>query len=349
MDLIFDILLAGQSNVDRWFAAENSQALVVFEETFLEENPRYTAVRFYDAARGGSAMLASSARASVERRTNLSDEMRQKITDNHWYDDMSGALGFNYQLFSDDIRSWVDGGVSFDAVIWAQGESEISYLSPDEDGLYLHAMETVLRALLKDTGAPTVYIQALGDRSYFKPDDATDLIRSAQSKLADAQSWAELATTVYDLPLQDSVHLSAEGFQTAAHRMALAIASGRQSLAPVFAKLSGDRITLGFEIPRGHRIVPRVSAFGFSARSGDTELKILEVDVTDEKTVELILAGSPRDVGLSYAGAELSYAMGAEDTLFTTDGKTELPVFPFSFHLVQTANENSVEPRESEN
>ena len=88
-----------------------------------------------------------------------------RIADNYWYDETSDAAGPNLSGFLEDIGSAVDAGVEFLGVIWAQGEADTTYVGAHGAVEYAQGLQFVLDALMETSGAPQVYIQALGDRS----------------------------------------------------------------------------------------------------------------------------------------------------------------------------------------
>ncbi len=141
--MIAHFVLAGQSNVDQWFHADDGAVLDAFKETFLAFNPQYTDVQFFDAARGGSALLSGSASQYAVVRAPDDPELFNRISQNYWYDEGTGDAGPNLALFSDRLKSAVNSGVEFLGIIWAQGEADTTYVGANGAGDYTTGLQFV--------------------------------------------------------------------------------------------------------------------------------------------------------------------------------------------------------------
>lgn len=108
-------LLAGQSNAERWLVTGNGAATEAFSERFLALNPEFSSVRFVDAARGGSAILKTSAEARAEPFRGNPPKY-DWIAENHWFDETSGAFGRTHRLESAVIRAEVNAGTVFQSL-----------------------------------------------------------------------------------------------------------------------------------------------------------------------------------------------------------------------------------------
>lgn len=331
MDIVFTVLLAGQSNISHWFYPPNDVALSAFEEVFLEFNPQYTDVRFYNAAAGGTAILSQSAADRAVSRERKNPGSGGGIDQHYWFDETSSTFGPIFERAATIIQREIKKGAEFDAIIWAQGEGDIWTVTERNVRDYEIGLEHVLTGLRDLSGADHVYIQSLGDLSAPHHKPGTTLIRQTQEKLAQNHDWVDVATTVFDLPLGDSVHLTTEGYIEAAERMAYAISFGTQPIFPTEARISSTRVEIDFELGADETLKTSdcLSGFGVAHSLLEAAPKILTCQIEPEGQVVLTLSEVLDHVEITYASAAISPAMSREEVIYVTGKMTDLPVMPF--------------------
>ena len=214
---------AGQSNARRHFTDSSPTGAQVFADDVATLTGA-TSVTTLNTASGGSA----------------SDQLSQNTPSgqNYWYDLIDGLPG---PLLVDAVADIKATGLPVTGIIWSQGEQDASsivgettvQITPDH---YIDATQAIFdyfRAELGDADLP-IYIQQLGatTRNY---QYGYDEIRAAQIEIADADPDVHIAAVTYDLPLGDTVHLSASGYQTAAQRLAQFVAEDLGSASATFA------------------------------------------------------------------------------------------------------------------
>ncbi len=330
--MIANFLLAGQSNIDEWFQVADGAALAAFEQTFLALNPQYDGVAFYDAARGGSAILSASALTNADLRFDEGTAEYDAVRNNHWYNEEDGTRGPNFDIYQDRIADWVDADVTFKAVIWAQGEADTTFVREDTAQIYREGLEFVLSELTGLAQTEKVYIQALGDRSTYNETlhGGTDIIRQVQIELAD-NSDISVVTTTFDLDLRDSVHLTDEGYITAAQRMALAVSDREQSpfIESAWIAQSGE-IILHFDLGHNQQLDVGSLLGGFVVTSHAQSADIVDHTILADGLISLTLAADVTIATVSYGSAELSHTMSKLDFLSAIGDLVTLPVQPFS-------------------
>ncbi len=336
--MIAHFILAGQSNMDQWFHAGDGAALTAFTETFLALNPEYTEVQFFDAARGGSAMLEAAAFDYAQSRAPDDPVLFERIAQNYWYDETTGTAGPTLVGFLEDIQTAVDAGTEFLGIIWAQGEADTTYVAENGVEDYAEGLQFVLDELLQVSGAPQVYIQALGDRSFYSADlhGGSAAIRDAQQDIADQSTAITVATTIFDLDLRDSVHLTTEAYETAAIRMAIAISTGETSPDIGEAILvDPNTILIQIDLARDQRFAGDIDPGGFSIIENGEAVQISHLEISTSGLLRIQTLVALSNPTVAYGAVEQSTTMQAGDYIFVTGPNGSVPVLPF--HLPLTA------------
>ena len=320
-------VVSGQSLTDSYFVFPSSQA--AFRAEFLAHNPEYTDVQFFDAARGGSAMTRADAAL------NGADNGNPETTQNYWYDERTGGDGPTLDLFSDNLADWAQGKQVL-GIIWDQGEADTRWLVNHHSIRdYKIGLEYTLQRLISLSGGDIpVYMQGFGDRSVYSETlhAGADTLHAIQQQFADDHSWAHLVSNTIDLPLFDTVHLTEQGYVTAAIRMAMAISTGAQS--PTFDRVQMDgkgHILISFDMPQDFSLdTPSdAGAFQFTNESG-ASIHIDDIRVFSDFGVVSLRLKHPSDGGtLSYASSTFSFDLTMDEFLFSAG----LPVQPFNATL----------------
>lgn len=328
---IAHFLVAGQSNLDQWFHTDNGSTLDAFKAKYMALNPGVSDVILYDVARGGSHLLKSTALAHADANATQGTSAHDTYANNHWWDEDAGTLGYTFDLFDHQITGWVASGISFDGILWAQGEADTTYVSSANAAIYQTVLGTVLNELMALSGCNNVYIQALGDRSAYSASlhGGTELIRQAQFGAANADARVSVSSTVFDLDLRDSVHLTDASYHIAAERLALAISTGEASPALRTQGRLADRIYLQFGLggSQSMSFVPSTNAFRVTDAGGTVAIQ--SIAVQSDGFVTLTLERPVGDAQVDYGLAELSSGLVAGDYLIA-DGDMSLPIHPFS-------------------
>lgn len=330
--MIAHFVLAGQSNTDQWFHAGGGVALEAFRDTFLALNPEYTDVQFFDAARGGSAMLSRSAAQYADVRAADDPVLHDRITQNYWYDETNSTAGPNLTLFTDRLLVEVAKGTEFLGVIWAQGEADTAYLSTNSAREYTEGLDHVLNALMEASGAPQTYIQTLGDRAFYSETlhGGTAAIRDAQQAVADGSDKITLATTIFDLELRDSVHLTDAGYETAAHRMAIAVSTGASAPAPGEGfLLNPHTLLVQIDLPPWQSMPDNAELGGLTLSENGSEIEIVSAGISAAGLLRIETSEAMSAPTLSYGGVEDSVTMHAGDYLYAFGLNNYVPVLPF--------------------
>ncbi|MEM9212453.1 MAG: hypothetical protein AAGA63_13300 [Pseudomonadota bacterium] len=328
---IAHFLIAGQSNVDQWFHADDGSTLDAFKAQYIALNPGVTDVVLYDVARGGSALLKSSAFGYANDQSAPGESNYDTYLNNYWWDEDSDVMGYTFDLFDHRITDWVDDGIVFDGIIWAQGEADTTYVGAANIATYQATLARVLGELMTLSNCDHVYIQALGDRSAYSPvlHAGTEVIRQAQFAVAAADSRISVASTIYDLDLRDSVHLTDTAYHTAAERLALAITTGEASPNITAQGRVADRIFLQFGLFAGQSMTTAPTTAGFRVTDVSGSAQVQTIAVESNGFVTLTLDRPVADATISYGLAEVSSDLVAGDYL-TVAGTMNLPVHPFS-------------------
>lgn len=331
--MIAYFILAGQSNMDQWFHAGDGAALAAFKETFLTLNPQYTDVQFFDAARGGSAMLEGSALEYADDRASDDPDLYDRIAENYWYNETTGEAGPNLVGFIEDIEAAVDEGIVFSGIIWSQGEADTTYVGANGADDYAEGLQFVLDELMQASGAPHVYIQALGDRSFFSQTlhGGSAAIRDAQQKIADQSDAITIATTIFDLDLRDSVHLTVEGYEAAGVRMAIAISTGETS--PAIGEVilvDPNTILIQIDLARDQQFSGIIDLGGFSLVENGEEVQISHVEISASGLLRIETLTYLSNPSIAYGAVEQSVDMQASDFIYVTGPNGTVPVLPFN-------------------
>ena len=331
--MIANFLLAGQSNIDEWFHANDGAALEAFEAEFLALNPQFTSVIFYDAARGGSAILSISALATADLRDDPGTDLHNKIASNYWYDAENQSGGPTFDLFDDRITEWVEADVTFEGIIWAQGEASTIYVRPENAAEYQEGLDFVLTALQQLAETENVYIQALGDRLVYSETlhAGTQTIRQVQMDIANHNPNIQVVTTIFDLDLRDSVHLTAEAYVEAAERMAVAISTGEVSPTLDHAVLTenGD-IIIQLKLAEDQRLNENGTVLGFSVTDDGIDVPIQNMNIYPNGVIVLTFETPPANPIVSYGDPDVTIHMTATDYLTAVGALATLPIQPFS-------------------
>jgi hypothetical protein len=336
--MIAHYVLAGQSNMDQWFHAGDGAALEAFKDTFLALNPQYTDVQFFDAARGGSALLSESALEYAAVRAPDDAVLFDRITQNYWYNENSGEAGPNLSMFLEDIGAAVDAGIEFLGVIWAQGEADTTYVGANGADEYTEGLRFVLAQLTHASGAANTYIQALGDRAFYSEvlHGGATAIREAQQLIADSSDTITLATTIFDLDLRDSVHLTVEAYQAAASRMAVAISTGETSPTVGEAILiDANTILIQLELASDQQFSGEIELGGFSLLEDGMEVEISSVFITPEGLLRIETLSDVSNPTISYGAVEQSVTMQLDDFIYVTGPNGSVPILPFNLTITQ--------------
>ena len=239
-------LVGGQSNVDLWF--KHGSVIKAFEERF-EALTGFDDVVLVDVSGGGSAMLSNSAEfRALSQGLTPGTPAYDEIADNYWINSTDNSPGSALTAATDVIAELAGEGVSFQGMIWAQGEGDVSYLTdtPGDAGAYQGAMAEVFGTIRSSAGLTDIFVQQLGDQSAvsLSKDPGAELVRQAQFNIAQSEASTVLATSIADLALDDDVHLTRTSYEQAARRMADVVSGVEQPLALSQARVQGDLVTL---------------------------------------------------------------------------------------------------------
>ncbi|EPX80952.1 sialate O-acetylesterase [Litoreibacter arenae] len=334
--MIAHFVLAGQSNIDQWFHVDDGSALKAFKEAFLALNPRYTDVQLFDAARGGSALLSGSASQYAGVRAPGDVDLFERISQNYWYDETNGEAGPNLSLFQSRIEAATATGVEFLGVIWAQGEADTTYVGENGGDEYTEALAFVLEKLADASNTPNIYIQALGDRAFYSErlHGGTNAIRDAQQFVAESSDTIMLATTTFDLELRDSVHLTAEAYEAAATRMAVAISTGEVSPAVDHAILSDpNTILIQLRLMQDQRFSGAFDLGGFSLIENGEEIQIASATITPSGLLRVETFTELSNPVISYGAVNKSVTMQTDDFIYVTGPNGIVPILPFELEV----------------
>jgi Ca2+-binding RTX toxin-like protein len=325
------IPVVGQSMVDAWFRYPS--VLDAFKDEFLKLRPEYSDVVFYDAARGGSATTQAAALMSANNRYAPGTDNYNAVMNNYWVND-NLTDGHDLQLYLPGLTSWAQGKDIF-GVIFDLGETDSTWMnSPDRLTEQNAATEYLLSRIEDAIGATTFYVQAVGDRSFYKQslDSGTDPMHAFQQAFAEAHGDFRLATETYDLPTADSIHLTEDGFIQAAIRMADAMALGTTTTTEAFAATAvGGKIYVSLDVSPGQHLSDLESTDAFKLIAADgSEIAISSVAVDTQSNVLVITpSASAAGATLEYASATYSFNLGHDDFLYAGDD----PVHPFTVAL----------------
>ncbi len=334
--MIANFILAGQSNIDQWFHAGDGAALRAFEEAYIAQNPQFSGVAFFDAARGGSAILQASAADYAADRAGDNPDLFERISQNYWYDEANGEAGPNLANFMHSLADAVASGAQFQGIIWAQGEADTTYVGEHGSAEYSEGLGFVLDALAAAGGTPNIFIQALGDRAFYSEElhGGTTDIRDAQQNLADSSDTIILATTVFDLNLRDSAHLTVEAYEEAATRMAIAISTGETSPSTGEALMvSENRILIQIDLGPNQRFSGEFDLGGFSILDGGHEVEITSASMSTAGLLTIVTQASLVNPVVSYGDVAQSTTMQEGDFIYVTGPNGTIPILPFQLNI----------------
>jgi VCBS repeat-containing protein len=214
---------AGQSNARRHFTDSSPTGADVFAAD-IGALTGATSVTTLNTAVGGSASDQLSQNALSEQK--------------YWYDLNDGLPG---PLLVDAVANIKAAGQPITGIIWSQGEQDAASLVGDTAvqitvDHYVAATQAIFdyfRAELGDADLP-IYIQELGATTRVW-EHGFDEIRAAQIEIAQADPDVHIAAVTYDLPLNDTVHYTGSGYQTAAHRLAQFVAEDLGAASATYA------------------------------------------------------------------------------------------------------------------
>lgn len=332
-----NFLVAGQSNTAEWFKVDEGAPREAFRNAFLQAQARFREVQLFDIARGGSAMLPSSA---ISNAAEFKDDpsLLDIVQKNYWYDETTDLFGPAFERACRRIKAWRSDGISFDGIIWSQGESDAIYLDPPSTIAYRSGMARVFGALMEASGAPAVYIQEFGLLGEAKVghNRRAEIVRELQRAIAAQNSVFDILSTTFDLPRRDVVHLTGEGYRVAAMRMGIAIATGEKS--PLISgggiAANGD-IILHVDLADGQQLDGCEGQAGFEIFHGDNAIAISAFRTEPDGRIIVKPKSQVDAATISYAGWRVVDDMGEKDRLTVTGPRLTLPVRPSTVEVTR--------------
>ncbi len=328
-----NFLLVGQSNIGQWFEDDGGDARARFSETFraLTGCPE---VECFPGVRGGSAMLARSARRTADGFRDSDPDFAALCAANYWYDEEQDRFGPTFEFIAGRIGRWRRDGVRFAGLIWSQGEGDSEEIDSRSAPIYRKAQDRVLRRLASLAGCRSIFIQEIGRISPHVPrlHDGLSFIREAQRAFARKHAHAVIASTTIDLPLADSTHLTPEGYTLAAERMATAIATGETSPAIARVERRADGcIALSVDLGPGQSLDTGPGADAFDIRADGRPVAIETLESASNGRIVLRLAEPVENLTIDYAGNARLAEVRPEALLKTSGPRLRLPVRPARF------------------
>lgn len=301
------LLAGGQSNMAGYFADQN-EGKNDGEKAFLAEYDVYkTATENFviaGATPGSAALKANNAT-------------------NWWYDDVSETFGPAYDTWL--IAAQGAANATIDALIWDQGESDVSSTKAD----YKAAVLTIFNQMRSVAGSLPVIIIPIGGRTDSE-ESGYQTIREAQWELASENSWIHLAPEKFDNELEASgTHLTASGYAANAPRVIRKImdvigetVSGGVD-GPVIAGASraGTTVTVTLSHDAGTDFTPTSNIEGFVFLDDGSPITISSAVRTSATTITLTLAGTPSGTEELYYGYRALY--GATLSNLVKDNSSE--------------------------
>lgn len=326
-------LVGGQSLIDGWFRHEG--VTEAFATQYKAHNPDVENVHLIDVATGGSGILRSSMEFLVDaKRLDPESVDAQKVLRNHWYDEITGSNGPVLDIFLPHVQKLKDQGVEFEGMIWAQGEADSPGFGDNFSEQYQTGLTHVFEQFRSVGDFDNIYIQGLGRHSVFSErlHSGKDDIRAIQQFLADNDPNIQLATTIYDLDLADSVHLTPEGFAQAAIRMADFIGSGNSS--PQVMAIEAENNTIALYVDTHGKTLDASTLFTDTLRvhlDGQdiviTGIRLLD-DAIIELTTEEFLTSGILEVYIAHdelvPGLDTNHVIRTEDGLPLHIGPVEV-------------------------
>lgn len=325
------IPVIGQSMVDAWFTYPS--VLQAFKDEFLKLRPEFTDVVLYDAARGGSATTEAAALAYATIRGGEGTDAYNAVLNNYWVtDDLTD--GTDLQLFLPRLATWAAGKTIFGA-IFDLGETDSVWMnSPERLAEQKAATDYLLSRIESVIGPTTFYVQAVGDRAFYKQanNSGADPMHAFQQDYAATHDNFRLASETYDLPTIDSIHLTEAGFIEAAIRMADAMALGTTTATEDFVTAATNgNFYVSLDLPDGVQLADLSSTNAFRIIAPDGSSVGVKSVVVDKASHVLVITPATPVAGatLQYASATYSFNLGHDDFVYAGNN----PLHPFTVTL----------------
>lgn len=314
-------LVGGQSNVDLWF--KHGSVIRAFEER-MEALTGFDDVVLVDISGGGSAILSDSSvfRADSQGLTPGTPAY-DAIADNFWINSADNSPGQNLTAATDTISGLVSAGVSFQGMIWAQGEGDSAYLTdtPGDAAAYETSLAQVFGAIRSAAGISDVFIQQLGDQASTSSskDVGAELVRQAQFNLAQTETDTVLATTISDLPLDDEIHLTRASYEAAARRMAEIVSGDEAPLAVSQVRIQGHEITVTVAGGGDNQLVVPTDPAAFRVLLDGVGANVVAINQVGTSSVFTLTLDTFAEGPVEIAYGQNQQVSGAAASVFVTD------------------------------
>ena len=333
-----NFLVAGQSNIAEWFTAADGQAIKEFQRHFTAHSPEIASVRICNAATGGSALLKQVAQKNSEPFFDNPD-FCQRVKDNYWFDENSGDLGPALVSAERSIQKWRRQGVVFEGIIWSQGEADAIHLSNEIAEVYRNALPKVLQRLIWRSGAQAVYIQELGRIDPPTPASVhgVNCIRAAQRDQAEYDPRIHIASTTFDIPLRDPVHLTNAGYKEAAKRMAIGIAAGETSPTVDHGFIDPEGVIhLQLGLGEGQVLKHIATADAFQLFGAGKAQPISKIDLSSAGEIQITPQSNLDSCELDYAIGTILTEVDPDAFLMVQGAAHSVPVRPFRIAVARS-------------
>ncbi|MEM8694557.1 MAG: sialate O-acetylesterase [Pseudomonadota bacterium] len=326
-----NFLLAGQSNIDEWFHVDDGAVLETFRKSFLRLKPQYRDVELFRVSRGGSALFRQFAEANAREFADDPD-LFERVRRNYWFDERAEEPGPAFDRAKDRIGRWMTGKSGFEGVIWSQGESDAIHVGQRDCDRYTEGLAKVLKGLSQCGGDCPVFVQELGriTPSHTAQHARVERVRAAQRAVAHAHDEIVIATTTFDLPLRDEVHLTTDSYHMAAKRMAAAVAGGEYSPTVLRAHIDEQgAIAIQLDLADSQTLdrCPKTAGLQITSDGSTVPVEALHTDA--EGSILVVPARPIESATIDYAGPATVDHMGSDDFLTVTGPHMSLPVRPF--------------------
>lgn len=333
-----NFLLAGQSNIAEWFTAADGQAIKEFQRHFTAHSPEIASVRICNAATGGSALLKQVAQKNSEPFFDNPD-FCQRVKDNYWFDENSGDIGPALLSAERSIQKWRGQGVAFDGIIWSQGEADAIHLGNEIAEVYRNALPKVLQRLIWRSGAQAVYIQEMGRIDPPTPASVhgVNYIRAAQRAQAEYDPRIRIASTTFDIPLRDPVHLTNAGYKEAAKRMAIGIATGETSPTIDRGLIDSEGVIhLRLGLGDGQALKHGANAGAFQLFGSGQEQPISNIELSSTGEIQIRTQSNLDSYQLDYAIGGRLKEVDPSALLMAEGAAHTVPVRPFRITVTRS-------------
>lgn len=325
-----NFVVGGQSNIGQWFFEPNTDALSTFTRRYDALSGGEYPSELWNVCSGGSALLAENAQRNAEA-YHADADLCGKIRNNFWIDMSTGNMGRAFAVAAKRLRMLRRKKMRFQAILWAQGEADVAYLEPATVERYRTGLRIVLDKLRHAAGCKKIFIQEIGSMTAASPryQDRVSLMRGIQRDIG-CDPDIEIASTTFDLPLCDEVHLTPEGYRIAADRMAVAIASDERSPVLESAVRCGKAVVeLRFALGRRQTLDDPPDDVAITVRDsgGPIELKSIRLSGASCILIECDFAQEP--VTIDYAMKDVPSASTQIGYLMASGPLKSLPVRPF--------------------